>query len=44
MEEVQSNDCEPIADDSELTDDELKVVSGGAINHEIHAQGTANEG
>jgi hypothetical protein len=40
MRQVQSTERESIADEGELTDDEMNVASGGDnINHEVHAQG-----
>ena len=40
MGQVQSTERELIADEGELTDDEMNVAYGGDnINHEVHAQG-----
>jgi hypothetical protein len=40
MGQVQSTERESIADEGELTDDEMNVASGGDnVNHEVHAQG-----
>ncbi|HEY7247298.1 MAG TPA: hypothetical protein VH678_25780 [Xanthobacteraceae bacterium] len=42
MGQVQSAERKPTADESELTDDEMQVASGGdSINHEVHAQGSS---